>query len=190
MKPRPEFAAKMEALRRGGITAAPVVAGRNLFPTPPGIARQVAHLAEIDNTHRLLEPSAGKGDLLSAALDCITTRSVVAVEINAALAAYLRRGFPLCTVHEVDFLECEPGDLGSFHRIVMNPPFDNGADIKHVKHALRFLKPGGRLVAIVANGPRQAAALQGLADRWIDLPPGSFKEAGTNVNTAIVRIDT
>jgi len=37
----------------------------------------------------------------------------------------------------------------------MNPPFENGADIKHIQHAMKMLKPGGRLVAICANGPRQ-----------------------------------
>jgi hypothetical protein len=37
----------------------------------------------------------------------------------------------------------------------LNPPFGNADDIKHIMHAWKMLKPGGRLVAICANGPRQ-----------------------------------
>jgi hypothetical protein len=47
-----------------------------------------------------------------------------------------------------------------------------------------MLRPGGKLVAICANGPRQQAALQPEADAWIELDAGTF--AGTNVRAAIV----
>lgn len=73
-----------------------------------------------------------------------------------------------------------------FDRVIMNPPFENGSDIKHIRHALSFLKPGGRLVAICAAGPRQREAFQSEAEEWIDLPAGSFKSQGTDVNTAVV----
>jgi 16S rRNA G1207 methylase RsmC len=42
---------------------------------------------------------------------------------------------------QADFLECN-GDLGTFDRIIMNPPFANADDIKHIMHALKMLKPG------------------------------------------------
>jgi hypothetical protein len=71
----------------------------------------------------------------------------------------------------------------------MNPPFENGADIKHITHAISFLKPGGRLVAICANGPRQNEKLRPLADTWEPLPDGTFKESGTGVNTVLLTID-
>ena len=63
-------------------------------------------------------------------------------------------------------------------------------DIRHVEHALAKLRPGGRLVAGVANGPRQRERLLPIASAWIDLPAGSFREQGTSVNAAIVVIDT
>ncbi len=31
----------------------------------------------------------------------------------------------------------------------MNPPFSRQQDIRHVMHAAKFLKPGGRLVAVM-----------------------------------------
>jgi 16S rRNA G1207 methylase RsmC len=71
----------------------------------------------------------------------------------------------------------------------MNPPFADGADIKHILHARTFLNPGGKLVAICANGPRQQAALQPLASSWEPLPAGTFKESGTNVNTVLLTIE-
>jgi hypothetical protein len=58
-----------------------------------------------------------------------------------------------------------------------------------VEHALKKLKPGGRLVAVVANGPRQRERLLPIASAWIDLPAGSFREQGTSVNAAIVVVD-
>jgi 16S rRNA G1207 methylase RsmC len=78
--------------------------------------------------------------------------------------------------------------LGSFDKIVMNPPFENGADIKHILRARELLIPGGRLVAICANGPRQQAKLKPLATEWRDLPADTFKQAGTGVNTALIVI--
>lgn len=114
--------------------------------------------------------------------------AVVAVEVNTKLAEHLRHEFPLTDVRAADFLRCN-GDLGEFDRIVMNPPFENAADIRHILHALGMLKPGGRLVAICANGPRQREALQPIATRWEDLPAGTFANTGTQVNTALVVID-
>ena len=34
----------------------------------------------------------------------------------------------------------------------MNPPFDRLQDVRHVTHAFSLLAPGGRLVAVMAEG--------------------------------------
>lgn len=68
------------------------------------------------------------------------------------------------------------------------PPFTNGADIKHIEHARDKLRPGGKLVAICANGPRQQERIKPMATEWIELPPGSFAAEGTNVSAAIAVI--
>jgi hypothetical protein len=60
-----------------------------------------------------------------------------------------------------------------------------------VKWALKFLRPGGVLVALVANGPKQNAKLRPLAEAngsWEELPEGSFAEQGTNVRVAMLVI--
>jgi phospholipid N-methyltransferase len=176
-----------------------VVSAPQLFPTPKGLAQRMADMLEIKGGDRVLEPSAGTGILLGAlggktfdAPLCVSSSNIPdnlhAVEINRNLAERLRGEFPFTNVHCGDFLHMN-GDLGTFHKIIMNPPFADGADIKHIQHAAGFLKPGGRLVAVCANGPRQRDQLMPLATEWIDLPQGTFKDAGTMVNTALLVIE-
>jgi protein-L-isoaspartate O-methyltransferase len=182
-----EFDAMKDALRSG--VAVQVVSAPQLFPTPSKLAARVVTEAGIKPEHRVLEPSGGTGALLDWVF---RAGEIVAVEINQTLADNLQRKWSSADVRCTDFLTCN-GDLGKFDRIIMNPPFVNGADIQHIKHAVTFLKPGGRLVAICANGPRQQAALKPLAEQsggyWEDLPAGTFADQGTNVNTAMLVIE-
>jgi len=190
--PRPEpayrapeptiFDAMKDSLKAGVQT----VTAPQLFPTPPDLAARMAHIADIQPGHSVLEPSAGTGNLIKA-FPCVRPSGyVVAVEVNCHLADTLQ---PLADeIHQADFLACN-GELGTFDRIVMNPPFTHGEDIKHILHARAKLNPGGKLVALCANGPRQQDTLKPLADYWEDLPAGSFKAEGTAVNVALLVIE-
>lgn len=195
-KPRTEpeqtdFDAMKESLKAG----VQVVSADQLFPTPPEVARRMVELAEIQPGNRVLEPSAGTGNILKAVADEFALNDalgvkgsnlpVVAVELNINLAHALAERWKFMDIRRTDFLECN-GDLGKFDRILMNPPFKNGEDIKHIEHALTMLATGGRLVAICANGPRQQEKLQPLADNWEELPEGTFN--GTNVRAALLTI--
>lgn len=163
-----------------------VVTAPQLFPTPPDLAARMVELAEIEPGHRVLEPSAGTGRILKA---IGPGPDKVAVEISPALVEGLTRaGLSGVRIHQADFLQCN-GDLGTFDRVLMNPPFQNADDIKHILHARGMLKEGGRLVAICANGPRQQDKLMPLASYWEDLPAGTFEQAGTKVNTALLVIE-
>lgn len=189
----------IQAMRESLKAGVQVVSAPQLFPTPADLAARVVELADIQPGNRVLEPSAGTGNLLvpmfnreltGALFDPDNSRPVgtlVLVEQNGELAKRLRAEYACADVHQTDFLTCN-GDLGKFDRIVMNPPFANGADIKHILHARKFLNPGGKLVAICANGPRQREALEPICDSWEDLETGTFKESGTNVNTALIVI--
>lgn len=191
-----EFKAMKDQLKTGA--AVQVVTAPQLFPTPKDLARKMADAAGSLAGCRVLEPSAGTGNLVKAIHDSATGADnvrIVAVEINQALTTGLETMRDKTTganertleIRRADFLECGP-ELGQFDRILMNPPFERGADIKHIKHASQFLKPGGVLVAICANGPRQQEELKPLAASWEALPAGSFQSAGTNVNTALLTI--
>jgi protein-L-isoaspartate O-methyltransferase len=195
--PTPEpnaFDAIRETLRAG----IQVVSAPQLFPTPPELAARMVEEAGVEPQHRVLEPSAGTGRILDAlkASDLNSsddaTGQVVAVELNHTVAQTLGRHYSGVYVRCADFLECN-GELGTFDRIIMNPPFERGSDIKHIRHALTMLKAGGRLVAICANGPRQQQELKPLAEDsggyYEELPAGTFKSSSTNVSTAILVVE-
>jgi len=178
--------AALKATLKAGVQ---VAVAPQLFPTPPALAARMAALAGIEHEDRVLEPSAGTGNLLRAIVDAEPTASVHAVEINRALcdalpASLLAVGEALCQ----DFLTCTTEQLGHFNRIVMNPPFADGSDVKHIKHALHFLERDGRLVALCANGSRQQAELRPLATTWEELPGDTFASQGTNVRAALMMV--
>lgn len=164
------------------------------FPTPKAIVDRMLEEADIQAGMSVLEPSAGKGDIA----DAIRAAGVepVTVESNHTLAEILTaKGYE---VSGSDFLE----HAGKYDRVIMNPPFENGMDIDHVRHAFDSLKPGGRVVAIMSEGSFGRSDKKATAFReWLDgigglsekLDAGSFTGAKafrqTGVSTRIVTID-
>jgi hypothetical protein len=135
--PGAEAFAKLAATAAAGVE---IVVAPQLYPTPPDLAARMVDLADIEAHHRVLEPSAGTGHLLRA---IGPGPDKVAVEIHPRLVELLvRSGISGVQIHQQDFLACN-GNLGSFDRIVMNPPFGKGEDIKHILHAAKMLRPGG-----------------------------------------------
>jgi len=184
-------AAPFEAVKQALKSGVQVVVAPQLFPTPPALAARMVELAGIETGDRVLEPSAGTGSILRALLPASRqqTAEIVAVEINRSLADILESSHLADSVACFDFLSLKPCALGEpFERIVANPPFHGASDVDHVKHALQFLRPGGRLVAICANGPRQQAELKPLATTWEELPDGTFADQGTNVRTVLMTV--
>ncbi|NLR58844.1 hypothetical protein HGH93_12075 [Chitinophaga polysaccharea] len=121
------------------------------FPTPRPLIERMMDIAELHPDYTILDPSAGKGDILDAIRQRLQAQKhfLYAAEINKALCDILRsKGY---FVWEDDFLKLSPGKP-PFNRILMNPPFEKGQDADHVMHALKFLAPGGRLVAVVSEG--------------------------------------
>ena len=203
IKPEPEpdaNGAKFEQLRETLKAGIQVVSAPQLFPTPPDLARRMVQEADIQPGMCVLEPSAGTGNIVRAVVDAVDTE-ILGYEINRELCSLLDRTFPSYKLKTIcaDFLTVQPlkslntwptADAAcKYPRILMNPPFADRQDIAHIKHAMKFLAPGGRLVAICANGPRQQEQLKPLMDSWEDLPADTFKESGTGVNTALVIYD-
>ena len=162
------------------------------FPTPPALIRKMMDAADCDPGMKVLEPSAGKGDILAAltAAGC----NAVGFEINYTLADICKAKGLRC--ERADFLEMEPCPM--LDRVVMNPPFEQYQDAKHVRRAFDWLKPGGRIVAIVGAGCLHAARCEWFRD-WLrevgavvdHQPAGSFADAfnPTGVNVALIVID-
>lgn len=128
----------------------------------------------------VLEPSCGDGRIL----DAIRARGhrALGFEYHPGRAAEARgKGHSVVTAN---FLEQAP--VAEFDRIVMNPPFYGRHYAQHVRHAYKFLKPGGVLVSILpATAHYDHDELQG---EWRDLPVASFAAAGTNVPTGMLRM--
>jgi predicted RNA methylase len=162
------------------------------FPTPAWLCRVMVEVAQISAFHSVLEPSAGEGALAEE----IRTRdphALTCVELDPRRAQVLRgKGFE---VVEGDFLTALPlFGPGRFDRVVMNPPFNRREDVAHVWHAFNHLGRGGRLVAVMSAGVAFGEEKNTVALRKIikqhghvePLEPGTFAEAGTEVNAVLV----
>lgn len=182
-------------------TAPRAVSAFQLFQTPQALAARMVELARPRPGLDWLEPSAGLGRILRPIM-ATAPGSVTACEENTELAGELFRTFPGLIIGQGDFLDRKPSYEGNaslvlkpfangpvhFDRIVMNPPFHMRADIRHIIHALRFLAPGGSLVALCMATHHRETALRDLADHWETLPASTFVREGTKVETYLLRI--
>ncbi|MEV0617651.1 DUF3560 domain-containing protein [Nonomuraea sp. NPDC050404] len=168
---------------------------REAFVTPPAVVARLMELANLQPGETVLEPSAGTGNIATAAVEAGAV--VDCVELDLGLSNILiGRVKEVRDVRIRDFLSVEP-DGQLYDAVVMNPPFSRGRDIAHVTHALRFVKPGGRLIAVMGGGvafnkvKATAEFRQLVEDRGgsiTSLPADAFKSAGIAVTTAIVVI--
>lgn len=183
---RPKFE-RMRNRHENG-TAPRAVSAFQLFQTPQSVAVRLVESLGLEPGARVGEFSAGLGRILDALIP-FQPSEVVAVEIDANLARELyRQERPGVTLKQRDFLTCTPEELGLFDAVAINPPFHMRADIRHIRHALTFLKPGGKLAAICFNTKHRETELRPLASSWEVLPAGTFGKAGTNIETVLLTI--
>lgn len=170
------------------------------FPTPAVIVDQLIDLAELIPGMHVLEPSAGQGAIAipvlnaGASIDCI---ELLPDNVNKLRKTIWTKTIVshLALIVTNDFLTTPP--LPIYDRVIMNPPFARQADIHHVNHAMKFLKPDGILVSVMSAGVmfrtnRLTIDFKNMVDAHdgeiIPLPEGSFRESGTMVNTVIVKM--
>lgn len=147
------------------------------YRTPDDVVSKVLDDAYLPKDGFVLEPSCGDG----AFLDELRKRGHQAygVEVSRARAREcLAKGHH---VHIGNFLEFHAPN--EYAAVVMNPPFYGEHYLKHIAKAIECLEPGGTLVAVLpASAWYKHKKLPG-GGTWRDLPMGSFRESGTNVNT-------
>ena len=165
------------------------------FPTPKVTVEKLVEMADIEPGMTVLEPSAGKGNMCDVIRDKVPDVKLTCIEPVQTLRQILEyKGHELVGT---DFMEWE-GEAPD--RICQNPPFENGQDVAHVRHAYAMLKPGGRLVSIMGEHSFFADdAVSRDFREWLvardaeveKLPAGSFKssERPTGVNTRVIVVD-
>lgn len=166
----------------------------NYFPSPPAVVARLIELAGLHEGMTILEPSAGRGAIALACVEA-TGGEVDCYELMEANFWELEKTGQFRKVINSDFLAVSP--FPEYDRVCMNPPFAKQADIRHVVHALKFLKPGGKLISVMSAsvGFRENRLTNEFRDLITErggsieaLPEGAFKESGTMVRTVIVTI--
>lgn len=133
---------------------------RQQFSTPPALGLLLIQVASLRAGMQVLEPSAGTGNL--AVLARLAGAVVDTNEIDERRSTLLSlQGFSP-TAFDAERLDNLLDPHSAYDAIVMNPPFSaTGGRVRghrtafgarHIEQALRRLRPGGRLVAIVGRG--------------------------------------
>ncbi|RRW59483.1 hypothetical protein EGJ51_17750 [Pseudomonas fulva] len=167
--------------------------GIDFFPTPAHVAQRMARLAHIKEGMRVLEPSAGNGNLADAAKAAGGVVDVV--EISDRLRDILiAKGYNV-VAHDFDGFTPDQ----KYQAILMNPPFSNRRDAAHIMQAFEMLAGGGTLVAIAGEGVFFGRDQKAQAFRdWLDahgaeveqLDGGTFQDnallAQTSANARLI----
>lgn len=155
------------------------------FETPTELAERMVNLAEVTKSDKILEPSAGRARIAWFLKDY----NLDVIELNESNRQYLQENnFNLVGD---DFIKY---NNHGYNKIIMNPPFTKNQDVKHILHAYDLLDTGGIIVSIASAGVRfkqdkNTTKLRELCDTIEDLPPKTFNESGTNVNTVLLIIN-
>lgn len=198
------------------MTTAPILhytstdrARSTFYPTPVALADKL--LEDIDNhfVHSVLEPSAGKGDLAMAFVqkrrrwtghyyrndeDAVKAFDIDCIEIDPTLRQTLE-GAGFRVVHD-DFLTFETQKR--YDLILMNPPFDQGAE--HLLKALELAERGGKVRCLLnaetlrnpcSEARRQLVKKLAEYGANVECKSNAFSSAErrTDVEIAIVSVD-
>lgn len=166
------------------------------FETPIEVGKSMARqLCDFKPGMRVLEPSAGRGALITA------FRSVYGEDICPDYCELmpdnhreLAEKFGDCQDVGDDFLTAK-GLTGQYDRIIANPPFTKGQDMRHIRRMYDCLNDTGRMVSLCSSHFRFASDKESVDFRdWLvrvganvmQLPKNSFRSSGTD--TDVVRI--
>jgi len=163
---------------------------QNFFPTPEWLAKKLIEPLDLNDAY-VLEPSAGKGDILDVIAErSYRTAHLYAIEIVPELRSILEgKGY---TVIADDFLTYIPRI--HFTHIVMNPPFDDAED--HLLRAWNTLYAGEIACIFPATNLegktiKERTILELIADHGSRESVGKafqYAERPTDVEVEIVRL--
>lgn len=119
--------------------------GIDFFPTPIPVCEKMCELAELISSDKVLEPSAGNGNICDAINSFgVNKDNIDACEISFQLKELLTlKGYNIITNDFMDLCETK-----KYNKIIMNPPFC--ADTEHIRKAFEHLEENGILVSIIS----------------------------------------
>lgn len=113
----------------------------DFYPTPENIINRMLQEIEVSN-RIILEPSAGKGDIVNALNSEGAT--VLMCEKSTLMHPILADKGEMLTD---DFLTLTSDRISHINGIVMNPPFSEG--VKHILHAYDIAPKGCKIVSLI-----------------------------------------
>lgn len=125
--------------------------GEQFYPTPENLANKMVEKVDWKKVSYVLEPSAGKGDIVKAIRNRKdkSTKNHIGLRIDCVEIDPILRGIlkesKKCSVVASDFLAWETHTR--YDAILMNPPFKYGD--KHLLKAIYMLEHGGQIVCIL-----------------------------------------
>ena len=128
----------------------PEVKSHQFYPTPAPIAQYVAQILKCQPTDQVLDPDAGRGDLV-AYLD-VPPENITSVEISPLFCDILgSKGF---NVYNKDFLVWSKEFIAApgYDKIAINPPYSEGRAKEHTLAALNHLNEKGIMAAVLPAG--------------------------------------
>ena len=175
------------------------------FPTPVKVVDKMIRTANLKPDSIMLESSAGTGRILDEAKKVINSvDNFVVIEMNSERQRILRdKGY------KVDFngtFEDSLKDsetlkkIKNCDKVVINPPFKNDSDVKHLLISYMFCADNADVVSILQENSlyydrqihkvfKEFLSLIGKdAYEVVSLPAGSFKDELTTVDTVIIHI--
>ena len=164
------------------------------FETPADVADWLVMLAGgIREDDTVLEPSAGRGALIKAIHRACPSVIVECYELMPENREFLHTLSNVILLDE-DFTK---DSVGSYTKIIANPPFTGNQDIEHVRLMYDRLEEGGTLAAITSQHWKFASEKKCIDFRnWLkevhgevfEISAGEFKESGTSISTMAVVI--
>jgi hypothetical protein len=113
----------------------------DFYPTPEIVILKMLQNIEVRN-RVILEPSAGKGDIVDA-LRFEGAEVLMCEKIQSLHPILQEKG----NIIESDFLNLTSDKISHIKGIVMNPPFSEG--VKHILHAYQIAPKGCKIVSLI-----------------------------------------
>ncbi|WP_298751942.1 hypothetical protein [uncultured Arcobacter sp.] len=169
------------------------------FPTPKDVIDIMLQNINIIDNDIILEPSAGKGDIIKAVQQHlndygIKNTQIDYCELNPDMKKPLEEtGFNMVGT---DFLNLNKPNF--YDVVIANPPFTKGQDIIHFKHMYDCCRKGGVVCSVMSssftfNSTKKFQEfrewLKTVNHHIIELDEGMFQSSGTNVKTVILIVE-